>query len=109
MYSFIPNYNQETNNTFKLILDDGTNSRIVFINLFKINKYWYLDVLDEEKNYIYAGRRILSYVDIFEVLRNRNLDFPSLKLMALPVNVQGFKKEFIEDVPGVLQDLLVIK
>lgn len=108
MYSFVKSYNKDTNNTFKLILDDKVKTKIVFINIYKINDFWYLDVLNEDKSHILSGRRILSYTDIFEVLRNRFIDFPNLQLKALPIKTQGFDKEFINEVPGVLQDLLVV-
>ena len=108
MYSFNTKYNKNTTNIFKILLDDGIKTKIVFISLYLIKGYWYLDIRDDKQNNILIGRKITSYTDVLKVVKYRDKDFPDVELKALPINVHGFNTEFLEDVAGVLQDLMVI-
>ena len=109
MYSFNATYNKEVNNSFKFVISDNSNlSKVIRINLYEIRGSWYIDVLEENNVFLYTGRRITSYVDIFKILKNRHKDFPIVDLKALPINTSGFEKEFVGDTVGILQDLLVV-
>ena len=84
------------------------NSKIVILDIYAIKGCWYIDIRDEEKE-LHMGQKINSYEDLFEICKRRYRDFPDLKLMALPINTNGFEVDFNIETAGILQDLMVVE
>ena len=101
-------YDKENSNNTKFITDDGTNQRIIRLSVYYVLGSWYVDISDNE-NYLLYGKIINTWVDLFELLKIYYKDFPNLKLMALPSSIQGINKNFVEDLPGVLQEIYLLQ
>ena len=101
-------YDKENSNNTKFIIDDGTNQKIIRLSVYYVLGSWYVDISDNE-NYLLYGKIINTWVDLFELLKIHYKDFPDLKLMALPSNIQGINKNFVEDLPGVLQEIYLLQ
>lgn len=108
MYKFDVSYDKNRKNTFKILLEDKTKQKIVLIDIYTIKNLLYMDIRDDEKN-LHMGQKINSYEDLFEICKRRYRDFPDVKLIALPININGFDVSFNIETAGVLQDLVVIK
>ena len=102
------NYSKNNTNNTKFIIDDESNQKIIKLSVYYVRGSWYVDILDNEK-YLLYGKIINAWVDLFEILKIYYRDFPDVKLMALPSGIQGMGKEFIEDIPGILQEIYLLK
>jgi len=54
------------------------------------------------------GQRINAYEDLFLLCRRRYKEFPNVKMIALPINLNGFDVEFTTETAGILQDIMVV-
>ena len=100
-------FKQKVNNA-KFMPDDGMNQKVIKLSVYYVRDSWYVDILDNEK-YLLYGKIINTWVDLFELLKIYYKDFPDVKLMALPSNIQGIDKEFIGDIPGILQEIYLLE
>ena len=108
LYSLNITYNKEKKNSYKTLLSKKDKSKIVILDIYAIKGCWYIDIRDEEKE-LHMGQKINSYEDLFEICKRRYRDFPELKLMALPINTNGFDVDFDTNTAGILQDLMVVE
>ena len=108
LYSLNITYNKEKKNSYKTLLNKGEKSKIVILDIYAIKECWYIDIRVEEKE-LHMGQKINSYEDLFEICKRRYRDFPNLKLMALPINTNGFDVDFDTNTAGILQDLMVVE
>ena len=108
LYSLNIAYNKEKKNSYKTLLSKKDKSKIVILDIYAIKGCWYIDIRDEEKE-LHMGQKINSYEDLFEICKRRYKDFPDLKLMALPINTNGFDVDFNIETAGILQDLMVVE
>ena len=108
LYSLNITYNKEKKISYKTLLDDNNKSKIIILDIYAIKGCWYIDIRDEEKE-LHMGQKINSYEDLFEICKRRYRNFPELKLMALPINTNGFDVDFDTDTAGILQDLMVVE
>lgn len=107
MYVFDVKYDKTTKTTYKILLDDGSSQKIILLDIYAIKDNWYINIRDEEKN-LHMGQKINLYEDLFEICKRRYKDFPSTKLIALPINLNGFDVSFNIETAGILQDLVVV-
>ena len=101
-------YSSEVENKTKFIIDDLVNQKIIKLTVYLVKGSWYADISDNENNLL-LGKIINTWVDLFELLRIYDKSFPNLKLVALPSNINGINKEFVNDIPGVLQQLYLLR
>ena len=80
---------------------------IVILDIYMIKNNWYLNIKSNSKN-LHIGQKINSFEDLFEMCKRRYKEFPNVKLMALPINLNGFDVEFNHETAGKLQDLMVV-
>lgn len=107
MYKFDVKYDKITKTTYKILLDDGSSQKIILLDIYAVKDNWYINVRDEQKN-LHTGQKINSYEDLFEICKRRYRDFPNVKLIALPINLNGFDVSFNIETAGILQDLVVV-
>ena len=107
LYSLNIEYNKNKKTIYKFLLEDTQKSKIILLDLYLIKNSWYINIRDNEKD-LHTGIKINSYEDLFEICKRRYIDFPNAKLIAVPINMNGFDVEFNGETAGILQDLLVV-
>ena len=104
----ISDYSIFKENKIKFLLDDSSNQKILTISIYFIRNSWYIDIF-EPNNELLIGKIINTWVDIFELLKIYYKDFPKIKFLALPSNINGINKEFSDVTAGVTQELFLIE
>ncbi len=97
-------FSKDTENRTKFMVDN----KMIKLTVYYIKRNWYIDIADNERDLL-IGKIINSWIDLFELLKIYDKAFPDIKFTALPINVNGIDKEFVEDIPGVLQELYLMK
>ena len=103
-----PTYNQFKEDKIRFFIDDGQKRRFVTISIYMLNDSWYADIIGDDRELLY-GKIIHTWVDLFELLKINDKDFPNLQLMAMPSNINGINKEFTSKTAGIIQELFLIK
>lgn len=101
-------YSHTTENNIKILLDDGERQKILKFSLYLINENWYIDISDND-NYLLIGRIVHTWMDLVEVLRIYDKEFPQLKIFAVPSNINGIKKEFSSFTAGITHEIIIME
>ena len=101
-------YSSDNENKTKFMVNDSVNQKVIKLNVYFVKGSWYVDISDNE-NDLLLGKVINTWIDLFELLRIHDKTFPNLKLVALPSNINGINKEFVNEVPGVLQQVYLLR
>ena len=107
LYSFDIAYKKNSKSSYKILLDDGEKTLVVILDIYNIRGLWYLDIRTDDEN-LHIGQRINTYEDLFLICRRRYKEFPNVKMIALPINSNGFDVEFTTETAGILQDIMVV-
>ncbi len=107
LYSFDKIYDLNNKTSYRVFLEKDNKSMIVILDIYMIKNNWYLNIKSNSKN-LHIGQKINSFEDLFEMCKRRYKEFPNVKLMALPINLNGFDVEFNHETAGKLQDLMVV-
>ncbi len=107
LYSFDILYKKNKKSSYRILLDDGEKTLLVTLEIYNIKELWYLDVKTDNEN-LHMGQRINAYEDLFLLCRRRYKEFPNVKMIALPINLNGFDVEFTTKTAGILQDIMVV-
>ena len=108
MLSKLPfDYSKTTENNIRILLNDGIKQKILKISLYLVKDSWYMDIATPDQDLL-IGRIVNTWVDLIEILKISDKEFPNLKLSAIPTNTNGIKKEFNSDSGGCLQEILII-
>ena len=107
LYSFDITYKENGKSSYKILLDDGEKALVTTLDIYNIRRLWYLDIKSDNKD-LHIGQRINTYEDLFQICRRRYKEFPNVKMIALPINLNGFDVEFTTETAGVLQDIMVV-
>lgn len=107
LYSFDITYKENSKNSYKVLLDDGEKTLVAILDIYNIRGLWYLDIRTDDENF-HIGQRINTYEDLFLICRRRYKEFPNVKMIALPINLNGFDVEFTTETAGILQDIMVV-
>lgn len=107
LYSFDKTYDFNNKTSYRVFLEKDNKSMIVILDIYMIKNNWYLNIKSNSKN-LHIGQKINSFEDLFEMCKRRYKEFPNVKLMALPINLNGFDVEFNYKTAGKLQDLMVV-
>ena len=107
MYRIDIRYDKERKKTYKVLLDDGTRQKVIYLEIYTIRRNWFLNIRDSEKD-LHIGQKINSFEDLFDICKRRYKEFPDVKMAALPINHNGFDVSFNIETSGILQDLVVI-
>lgn len=107
LYSFDKIYDLNNKTSYRVFLEKDNKSMIVILDIYMIKNNWYLNIKSNSKN-LHIGQKINSFEDLFEMCKRRYKEFPNMKLMALPINLNGFDVEFNHETAGKLQDLMVV-
>ena len=107
LYSFDKTYDLNNKTSYRVFLEKDNKSMIVILDIYMIKNNWYLNIKSNSKN-LHIGQKINSFEDLFEMCKRRYKEFPNVKLMALPINLNGFDVEFNHETSGKLQDLMVV-
>lgn len=107
LYRIPLNYILNTENNIKFLLNDGKKQKFIFLSLYSIRNSWYLDVSDNDSKLL-IGRLINTWTDLFDILKIYDKNFPKLKLLAMPSNINGINKDFKENIAGTLQELFLV-
>jgi hypothetical protein len=101
-------YNQFKEDKIRFFIDDGKKRRFITISVYIINNSWYADITGDDRELLY-GKIIHTWVDLFELLKINDKDFPNIQLMAIPSNTNGINKEFTSKTAGIVQELFLVK
>lgn len=101
-------YNQFKEDKVRFFIDDGQKRRFITISVYMINDSWYTDISGDDKELL-CGKIIHPWIDLFELLKINDKDFPNLKLMAIPSNINGINREFTTKSAGIIQELFLVK
>ncbi len=108
MISKIPfDYITLTENNIRVFVNDGNNNKFLNISVYFIKDSWYIDISENGKELI-LGQIIHTWRDLFEILKIYYRDFPNLKLMAIPSNINGINKNFSALTSGITQEICLI-
>ena len=107
LYSFDIMYKENGKSSYKILLDDGEKTLVATLDIYNIRGLWYLDIKSDNED-LHIGQRINAYEDLFLICRRRYKEFPNVKMLALPINLNGFDVEFTTETAGVLQDIMVV-
>ena len=107
LYSFDITYKENAKSSYKILLDDGEKTLVATLDIYNIRGLWYLDIKNDNED-LHIGQRINTYEDLFLICRRRYKEFPNVKMLALPINLNGFDVEFTTETAGVLQDIMVV-
>ena len=100
-------YHKYNENKVKILLNDGSNQKSLTISLYLITNLWYMDIFEENKELL-LGKIVHTWVDILEILKIYDKDFPKLELIVMPSNINGINKEFSPEVSGITQEIFLI-
>lgn len=106
IYKLPFDYSKSTENNIKILLDDGEKQKILKLSLYLLNDNWYIDISTNSENLI-TGKIINIWIDLLEVLKIYDRDFPKLKLFAAPTNINGINKEFNSVTAGITHEILI--
>jgi len=107
LYSFDITYKENGKSSYKILLDDGEKTLVATLDIYNIRGLWYLDIKGDNED-LHIGQRINTYEDLFLICRRRYKEFPNVKMIALPINLNGFDVEFATETAGILQDIMVV-
>ena len=107
LYSFDITYKENGKSSYKILLDDGEKTFVATLDIYNIRGLWYLDIKSDNED-LHIGQRINTYEDLFLICRRRYKEFPNVKMIALPINLNGFDVEFTTETAGILQDIMVV-
>ena len=101
-------YNQFKEDKVRFFIDDGQKRRFITISIYMTNDSWYVDIIGDDKELL-LGKIVHTWIDLFELLKINDKDFPNLKLMVIPSNTNGINKEFTSKTAGIVQELFLVK
>ena len=107
LYNFDISYKKNGKSSYRILLDDGEKTLVTTLGIYNITGLWYLDIKTDNED-LHIGQRINTYEDLFLICRRRYKEFPNVKMIALPINLNGFDVEFTTETAGVLQDIMVV-
>ena len=107
LYSFDITYKENGKSSYKILLDDGEKTLVATLDIYNIRGLWYLELKNDNED-LHIRQRINTYEDLFLICRRRYKEFPNVKMIALPINLNGFDVEFTTETAGVLQDTMVV-
>ena len=93
--------------SFDITYKENGKSSYKTLDIYNVRGLWYLDIKSDNED-LHIGQRINAYEDLFLICRRRYKEFPNVKMIALPINLNGFDVEFTTETAGVLQDIMVV-
>ena len=100
-------YDQTNENNVRILLNDGTNNKIIKLSLYCVKNNWYIDIYDTNVP-LALGKILNTWIDLLEIIKIYHKNFPKLSLMVLPSNINGIKEEFNKSISCITQDLFLI-
>lgn len=95
-------------NKIRILLNDKIRNKFVILSVYCINNYWYIDIYNDNEPLIY-GKLIHTWIDILEILKIYDKNFPKVKMMAIPSNINGITQDFLVSTAGIIQELFLIE
>ena len=95
-------------NKIRILLTDKIRNKFLILSVYCINNYWYIDIYNDNKPLIY-GKLIHTWIDVLEIIKIYDKNFPKIKMMAVPSNINGISQDFYFNTAGITQELFLIE
>ena len=95
-------------NKIRILLNDKVRNKFLILSVYCINNYWYIDIYNDNEPLIY-GKLLHAWIDMLEILKIYDKNFPKIKMMAVPSNINGISQDFHFGTAGITQELFLIE